>query len=90
MLAVFNRTISLALFEEFGKELVLMNVNTVRSIIKPPGYKGRLVKEDVPMALEKHFGIKFPFYYKKTGKIMTESYDVADAIAVATAYTLQK
>lgn len=85
-LAVYNRTIGLAIYESLGIEPVLINVNTVRSIIRPKDHAGRLLKEDVPTAIEKILNIKFPYQYKKSGQIDSTSYDMADAIAVALAY----
>lgn len=88
-LAIYNRTIGLTLFEEFGITPELINVNTVRSIIKPQGTSGRLPKEDVPMAIEKKLNIKFPYLFNKKGKIDVKTYDMADATAVALAYIIR-
>lgn len=85
-LAVFNRTVGLTIYEECGIMPELINVNTVRSIIRPKGYKGRLAKEDVPDVVAAILKIEYDYIYKKTGKIADESYDIADAIAVALAY----
>lgn len=90
-LAIVNRTICLAIYEQLKIEPILMNVNTVRSIIRPKDYVGKLIKEDVPMAIEKALGIKFPYVYSKSrkgDKIAVESYDMADSIAVVLAYIL--
>lgn len=90
-LAVYNRTVGLAVYEWLknnrnGKNPVLINVNTVRSLIKPKGYRGRLSKEDVPEVVSSILKINFPWEYKRTGKPKDENYDMADAIAVALAY----
>lgn len=97
LLAIFNQTIALACYEELGKLPHIMNVNSVRALIKIPNAIGRLSKEDVPKALEYHLGIKWEFLYTKPKKskksriikepkIMPESYDRADACAVGLAY----
>ena len=97
LLAIFNQTIALACYEETGKLPHILNVNSVRALIKPEGRAGRLSKEDVPSALEYHLNIKWEFLYtkpktnKKTKKVKTstikaESYDRADAAAVGLAY----
>jgi len=85
-LAVYNRTVGLAVYENLNRDPHLINVHTVRSIVKPGGYKGRLSKDDVPEAVAAILKIDFPYKLKKTGKIAEESYDVADAIAVALAF----
>jgi len=88
ILSVINRIIGLTWYKFSGKEPHLLNINKIRSVLK---IDGRLKKEDVPMAIEHHLGVEFPWvtrYIKKTGehKICTESYDVADGIAVGVAY----
>lgn len=85
-LAVYNRTVGLVVYEYLKKEPELMNVNTVRAIIKPKGYRGKLAKEDVPEVVAAVLKTKFPWVLKKNDKIAVESYDVADAIAVALAF----
>lgn len=83
-LAVLNRVIGFCFFIWTGQTPILYSVMTIRHTIKfgkkiPP-------KEDIPEIVAKHLQIEFPYYYKtnKRGKqtIMTESYDVADSIAV--------
>jgi len=83
-LAIFNTTIGLTVFEKTGKEPVLMNVNTIRKWIKTG--EERLAKEEIPEAVAHHLEIDFPYEMTKKGKIAVESYDMADAIAVALAY----
>jgi Holliday junction resolvasome RuvABC endonuclease subunit len=84
-LAVYNRTVGLAVFEEINEVPLLINVNTVRSILRPKGYKGRLAKEDVPDVVAAIMKIDFPYVFKKSGKVADESCDMADAMAVALA-----
>lgn len=85
-LAIYNRTCGLACYEITGKDPVLLNVQTARSIIKPKEYKGKLEKQDVPAVIEKIFNIDFPYIYKKNKKIADESYDMGDSMCVALAY----
>lgn len=88
-LAIYNRTIGLTVYEELGQEPNLMNVNTVRSIIKPKGFSGKLPKEDVPEVVAAILKIDFPYIYNRKGKIADESLDRADSIAVALAFAAQ-
>ncbi len=99
LLAIFNQTIALTCYEEMGILPVILNVNSVRALIKVPNQVGRLSKEDVPSALEYHLGIKWEFLYTKPKKskgkikepkIMAESYDRADACAVGLAYIISQ
>ncbi len=85
-LAVYNRTVGLAVYEWMKQDPNLMNVNTVRALIKPKGYRGKLSKEDVPMVVSAIMKITFPWIYKKNDKPADESYDMADAMAVALAH----
>jgi hypothetical protein len=78
----------LTIYERTGKTPYFVNVNTVRSLIKITNE--RISKEQVPAAIEHHLKIKFPFKLDKNGKIKTESYDMADAVAVALAFTKPK
>lgn len=84
-LATYNRTVGLAVYEALQKAPVMLNVNTARSLLRPKGYKGRLIKEDVPKVVAAIMKCDFPWKYKKNGKIADESYDIADAMAVALA-----
>lgn len=85
-LTTYNRMIGLTIYEKLGIEPTLLNVNTIRSVIKPKGYKGRLSKEDVPEVVAKILNEDFEYIYNKKGAIAVESYDIADAIAVSLAH----
>lgn len=85
-LAIYNRTVGLAVYEATNKVPELLNVNTVRSIIRPKNISGKLPKEDVPEVVAAILNTEFPYIYNKKGKIDTESYDIADSLAVAVAY----
>jgi len=85
-LAVYNRTVGIAAYEHCNCKPGLMNVNTVRSLIKPKGYRGKLAKTDVPSVVSAIMKMPFPWKYKRNGNIADESYDMADAMAVALAF----
>lgn len=85
-LAVYNRTVGLAVYEWKEVAPSLMNVNTIRSLIKPKGYRGKLAKTDVPAVVSAIMKMPFPWKYKRNGNIADESYDMADAMAVALAH----
>jgi Holliday junction resolvasome RuvABC endonuclease subunit len=78
-LAILNCSIQIGL-KDIGYDVHTINVNTVRARIKE---KTRPKKEEIPELVAKKLGIKFPWVYKKNGSIAAESYDIADAIAVA-------
>jgi len=82
-LAVLNRTVGLAVYNNLGKSPELLNVLKIRHAIKtskilPP-------KEDIPLLVAHHLKIDFPWIFKK-GKPIVENYDMADAMAVGLAY----
>jgi len=88
ILALVNRTIGLTLYEYSEKEPIMVNVNTVRSVIRPENYIGRVMKESVPEVVEGILGIKLEKLYGKKGKFLDENYDRADSIAVGLSYIL--
>lgn len=84
-LALFNRTVGLAAFEFLGKSPELFSVMSIRHGIKQS--KALPKKEEIPELVASHLGIKFPYEYKKNGfSIKSESYDMADSVAVALYY----
>ena len=96
-LAVFNRMIGLCIKETFNIYPDFLNVLRARANIKHKDYVGALAKEDVPDALSHLIGFDFPHIYetisyrKKTKTVIaTESYDRADAVAMAVAYLEMK
>src|SRR5690606_1706740 len=79
-LAIFNRTLCLLYYEMYRKNPYIINVNTIRKIIK---INDTPKKEDIPDVISKHLNIKFKFKTKinkktKKEKIITENYDEAD------------
>lgn len=95
LLAIFNQMIALLSYEAINKLPHIINVNSVRAIIKPPNTMGRLSKEDVPTALEYHLGIKWEYLYTKAkrnkiAKIDMRTYDRADSCACGIAYILSQ
>ena len=82
-LAVLNRTVGLAVLDYLGQAPYLMNVMSIRSLIKID--KKAPKKEEVPDVVAKHLNIDFPYLLNKKGKILNENYDMADAMAAAIA-----
>lgn len=83
-LAVLNRTVGLAVYNQSGKIPALLNVMKIRHALKldkklPP-------KEAMPDLVAHHLKISYPWIMNKKGKVMVENYDMADAIAVALAF----
>lgn len=87
-LAIMNRTVCVGIFDRFQKEPKMYNVNTVRSVLKINNITPK--KENMPDVVAHHLGVDFPYsihkYKNGKEKILKESYDVADAIAVALAH----
>jgi Holliday junction resolvasome RuvABC endonuclease subunit len=81
VLTSFNRMICLTAFDYLNEYPVLLNVMSIRHGIKHS--KNLPKKEEIPAVVEKHLDIKFPYKYKKSGAISSESYDMADGTAVA-------
>lgn len=80
-LAQFNRMIGLVAYDYLKASPILLSVMKIRHGLKigkdlPP-------KEDMPELVAKHLNIEFPYLYTKTNKIAPETYDRADATAVA-------
>lgn len=89
-LAIFNRTLCLAAYEEMNKLPEIISVMTIRSKIKFDKKMPMPKKEDVPEIVAKHLNIDFPYRTKllKNGKekVIAENNDIADGIAVGLAF----
>jgi Holliday junction resolvasome RuvABC endonuclease subunit len=83
-LAVLNRTVGLAIYNQFGKSPELLNVMKIRHALKIT--KTLPSKEEMPDLVASILGIKFPYIINKKGKYIAENYDRADAISVALAF----
>jgi Holliday junction resolvasome RuvABC endonuclease subunit len=86
MLTSFNRMVALTVRDHLGTSPVPYNVMAIRHGLKTSS--ALPAKEEIPELVAHHLKISFPYEYKvnkKTGesKILTPSYDKADAIAVA-------
>lgn len=86
MLTTFNRMIGLASYDYLHNSPELFSVMTIRHGLKMSKYLPK--KEDIPELVASHLGIVFPYAINKKGNIKTESYDMADGIAVALYYAL--
>jgi Holliday junction resolvasome RuvABC endonuclease subunit len=87
ILAIFNRTVGLTIYEHCGKvprhygPMEIRRALAIDDIIP--------AKEDVPSFLEKWLKISFPWIKsKRTNKPIIENYDVADGIACALCHIL--
>lgn len=86
LLAQFNRMIGLTALEKTKKVPQLIGVQTVRRLIRPEGWSGKVKKEDIPDLLMNHYKFDFTVKHNTKGNIAAETYDMADAVAVALAY----
>jgi Holliday junction resolvasome RuvABC endonuclease subunit len=90
-LAILNMTLRIACLDFLGKDPVALSVMKIRHTLKFG--KGKIPpKESIPGLVSQHLGwVEYPWLKKinrrtKEEVIMEESYDVADAIAVALAF----
>lgn len=90
VLAIFNRTVGLGIYEATGHGPKLWAVRSARALIKPKAYEGELKKEDVPEVLGYLLQTPFPYKYKKNGKIADETFDMADSIVIALSEALKR
>jgi Holliday junction resolvasome RuvABC endonuclease subunit len=84
MLTTFNRMICLAAYDYLNKSPELFSVLSIRHGLKKDKIFPK--KEDMPALVSEHLGVIFPYVTGKKGKIMPESYDRADAVAVGLYY----
>ena len=80
-LTSFNRMIGLLAFDYLHRSPSLFNVMSIRHGLKTDKILPK--KEDIPELVANHLQIQFPYLKNKNGKIKTESYDMADSLAVA-------
>lgn len=88
-LAILNTTLRLMILDDFHISPEALNVLKIRHALKLD--KKLPTKDDMPDLVAHHLGIDYPWLYKynkrkKIDVIMDESYDIADAIAVALAF----
>lgn len=89
-LAVLNRTVGLAVYNQSGKSPKLLNVMKIRHAIKINKLPS---KEEIPNLIAKRLNIEFPWIYKinkktKKKEIIKENFDIGDAISCAYCYVL--
>jgi hypothetical protein len=91
LLNVWNKTCGLAVFDKLGKPPQMINVLALRHALKENKIFPK--KEEMPELVAKKLGITFPYVYITKGKykdnIAAESYDMADAIALALGYAIK-
>jgi Holliday junction resolvasome RuvABC endonuclease subunit len=83
-LTAFNRMACLLCYDYLKKSPELLNVMSIRHGIKLNKIFPK--KEQIPDLVANHLNITFPYETNKKGKIKAESYDKADAVAVALYY----
>lgn len=83
-LTTFNRMICLLARDYLNKSPELFNVMSIRHGLKLN--KKLPSKEEIPDLTAHHLGVKFPYKMNKKGLPAAESYDMADATAVALFY----
>ena len=86
-LAIFNRMVGLTVFDKMRKGPTLLSVMAVRHALKLDKVLPK--KEEMPDLVSHHLQIPFPWIVNKKGAIASESYDVADSIAVGLAFILK-
>ena len=85
-LAVINRTVCLAIYEFTGKKPYIVNVNTIRAIIKPKNYHlPRVPKEEILNVVCDHLKIQWSWLIGKKGKVLETNFDRSDSLACAIA-----
>jgi Holliday junction resolvasome RuvABC endonuclease subunit len=89
-LAIFNRIIGLTIFEHLKKQPILLNVNTIRAALRTDDLKEKIKKDQIPHILKEFYDIIFEYKYKKNGSLAPETFDMADAIAIALACAKRK
>jgi len=88
-LAILNRTICLAIYENLNFMPNILNVNTIRAKLKINNERPK--KEDMPNVVAYHLNIQFPWIKKINKKnkkevLIEENYDIADSISCACAH----
>jgi Holliday junction resolvasome RuvABC endonuclease subunit len=84
VLTTFNRMVCLLAHDYLQRQPELFNVLSIRHGLKTD--KVLPQKQDMPELVAHHLNIKFPYIYKKSGKINEISMDMADGAAVALYY----
>jgi hypothetical protein len=90
-LAIFNRVSGMSAYVHTGITPELFAVGTIRKLIREahstvdPKFK----KEDIPGIIRNHLEPGFANIINRNGNVSGETYDEADGIAAAWAYSLQ-
>lgn len=85
-LAIINRLVCMTIYEYFDKKPWILNVNTIRALIKPKNYEfPRVSKEQILPLVCKILNIEWKWLKNKKGKIEDFNFDRSDSIAVSIA-----
>lgn len=87
-LAVLNRTVGLAVYNQSGRVPNMLNVMAIRHALKTD--KELPAKEEIPELVAHYLKQPFPYRKNKKGNVATENFDMADAMAVAIAFWKKK
>jgi Holliday junction resolvasome RuvABC endonuclease subunit len=90
-LAVFNRIIGTCVYMHTGIIPKLMSVGTIRKLIRDtcPRVNSQFKKEEIPEIIRNNLEPEFHNIINRNGNISNETYDEADGIAVAWAYSIE-
>ncbi|MHA2216338.1 MAG: hypothetical protein ACXACY_10390 [Candidatus Hodarchaeales archaeon] len=89
-LAIFNRTAGLSAYSYTKISPRLLPIGTIRKLIRKAyqGIDARFKKEDLPEIIRTHLSSNFVDTINRNNNVAKETYDEADGIATAWAYSL--
>lgn len=90
-LAIFNRVAGLSAYVHTGISPELFAVGTIRKLIRQdhPRVDPKFKKEDIPDIIRTYLEPKFEDIINRNNNVSGETYDEADGIAAAWAYSIQ-
>jgi hypothetical protein len=90
-LAVFNRTVGTSVYIHTGIVPELLSVGTIRKLIREshPTVDPKFKKEQIPDIIREHLEPGFVNIMNRNDNVSNETYDEADGIAAAWAYSIQ-
>lgn len=90
-LAIFNRVAGMSAYVHTGITPELFAVGTIRKLVREvhPNIDPKFKKEDIPDIIRTHLEPRFANIINRNDNISGETYDEADGIAAAWAYSIQ-